>query len=669
MPVEMPLQKPDRPVRDDGAVLTLRLLGPMAATRGGVALALPPSRKVRALLAYLAMSAHAVPRDALCELLWDQPGDPRAELRWALSRLRRVVDTPGRRCLQVDGEAVRLDRSGLVVDAGAVCAALQADSDPMTADALRALLTLFEGDFLQGLDIDRSSAYSAWVLGQRRRLRAVHAALLEQLATALPSASDECLATVERWLQLSPFDDRAHRLLLAALAQRGRLRDGDEHLAATVARFRGEGLEAAALVQAWRHMRPGRAAGAEAAALPPPPAATRRASIALMPFDDDPGTGPSRPGLARGLTQDLITGLARLRQLRVIAAGSMFALHERGLGSEEAARRLNVDYIASGSLHRRGEGLRIHAQLAQSPGARILWADSFDLALADTLQALDTIGHRIVSAITQQVERAERERALRKPAADLDAWEAHHCGLWHMMRFNRDDNRRAQQHFEAALQRDPGFSRPYTGLSFTQFQNAFQGWDDRARSVDLAYRYASQAALADDADPGARWALGRALWLQGHEPQALAELQTSVALSPNFAFGHYTLAFVQAQSGDAQAAIDASDLARELSPFDPLMFGMLGSRALALMRLGRHDEAAEWALRATARPNAHAHIGGIAACCLLLAGRDDQAQQVLSDVRRGWSGYGVDDFLQAYRFGPDGQALVRRVSARWAPRA
>ena len=65
----------------------------------------------------------------------------------------------------------------------------------------------------------------------------------------------------------------------------------------------------------------------------------------------------------------------------------------------------------------------------------------------------------------------------------------------------------------------------------------------------------------------------------------------SVALSPNFSQGHYTLAFVNSQSGDAQAAIASSDHARELSPFDPMLFAMLGARALALMRLGRHDEA------------------------------------------------------------------------------
>jgi hypothetical protein len=73
-------------------------------------------------------------------------------------------------------------------------------------------------------------------------------------------------------------------------------------------------------------------------------------------------------------------------------------------------------------------------------------------------------------------------------------------------------------------------------------------------------------------------------------------------LSPNFALGHYTLAFVHSQAGDPHAAIAASDHSRRLSPFDPLLFGMLGARAMALVRLGRFEEAAEWGVEGRSSP-------------------------------------------------------------------
>jgi len=78
---------------------------------------------------------------------------------------------------------------------------------------------------------------------------------------------------------------------------------------------------------------------------------------------------------------------------------------------------------------------------------------------------------------------------------------------------------------------------------------------DRAREIELAYETAAQSLGADDRDPAAHWAMGRALWLRSQHDESIVELQRSIELSPNFALGHYTLGFVQSQSGDARAAI------------------------------------------------------------------------------------------------------------------
>jgi tetratricopeptide (TPR) repeat protein len=169
--------------------------------------------------------------------------------------------------------------------------------------------------------------------------------------------------------------------------------------------------------------------------------------------------------------------------------------------------------------------------------------------------------------------------------------------------------------------------------------------------------------MADERDPAAHWALGRALWLRGQVEQALSALDTCVELSPNFALGHYTQAFVQAQSADPGAAIRAADLARALSPYDPLLFAMLATRALALMRLGRHDEAADWATQAAARPNAHVHILAIAAHCLALAGRREEACAMAATVHSQLPGYTGADRLGAFHMADDAAAALRRVAA------
>src|SRR4249920_1650053 len=134
----------DRSSRSGGEpALHVQMLGRMAIRRDGVALALPASRKVRALFAYLALTPHAVSRSHLCELLWDVPNDPRGELRWCLSKIRGLVDEPGRRRVETRGDTVRLDLSDCFVDAIEVAAAAQQGIEALAPERLRALASLY----------------------------------------------------------------------------------------------------------------------------------------------------------------------------------------------------------------------------------------------------------------------------------------------------------------------------------------------------------------------------------------------------------------------------------------------------------------------------------------------------------------------------------------------
>lgn len=643
------------------------MLGPLRVLREGVPVALAPSRKVRALLAYLALAPRPLGRSQLCELLWETPNDPRGELRWCLSRIRSAIDAPGRARVLTQDDTIALDLAGCRVDALEALQAAHDGLEALEAPRQQALAALFEGDFLEDLHVD-SPGFGSWLTAQRRRLRGCHAALLEQLATRLPPA--EASAYLEKWLALAPFDRRVHERLLNGLAQQGRVREGEEHLATAAALFEAEGLDSGPLRDAWRAARsaterPAAPAVIEvAAAVPaePAPAGPRRASIAVMPFSDE--AGGQRGGAADALAHDVTTRLAKLRSLFVIAQGSTFALHERRVGPDEAGRMLNVDYVLSGTLQARGARLRVSVELTETRTARIVWSEILNHARDDAFQVLDEIGNRIVASVAGEIETLERNRAVLLPPNSLDAWEAHHRGLWHAYRFTKADNERAQQFFRTAVRLDPTFSRAYAGLSFTHFQNAFQGWAERRPETDRAFEAAGQSLLVDDRDPAAHWSMGRALWLRGEPGQAVAELERAIDLSPNFAMGHYALSFVQSQSGDPKAAIALSDCSRELSPFDPLLFAFLGARAMALVRLGRYEEAAEWAVKAAARPNAHAHIYAMAAYALALAGNTEGARAHAAALRRQLPRYGVADFLDAFRFDAHGAALFREGARR-----
>ena len=248
-------------IRAQASSLALRLLGPLEVCRGGVPLVLPRSRKVRALLAYLALAGRAVTRSHLCELLWDLPSDPRGELRWCLSKLRTVL---GPRVL-AEADRVALDLSSCTVDALEVLQAVQPAVTGLPLPHLQALAALLgRGDLLEGLDLPRSPVFTGWVVAERRRFRATQAAVLEHLAAALPAEGDAVFPVLARWLAVAPFDRRVHERLLDALASRGRLREGEEHLAATARQFEAEGQDWAPIGHAWRAAKSRHAGGSAA---------------------------------------------------------------------------------------------------------------------------------------------------------------------------------------------------------------------------------------------------------------------------------------------------------------------------------------------------------------------------------------------------------------------
>ena len=565
--------------------LVLRLLGPVSVTRDGIAVDLPASRKVRALLAYLVLAPGPVPRSRICDLLWDVANDPRGELRWCLTKLRKILNAPGRERVRACGNTLALDLEDCDVDALRIA---DADIDDLAPEELRALSALCTGPLLEDLAIDRSPQFGAWLGAQRRRFDACRSAILDRLDSELPPAT----------------------------------------------------------------------AREQAAAEVP---VAHRAALAVMPFreeDAQPG------GIAGGLTHDIITRLAKLRHFFVIAQGSVFALAEQKLGATEAGSRLDVDYVAGGSLLHRDGRIVVTAELIETRTGRLVWSETFDRKLDDLFAVLDEIGDCIVSSIAAEIETAERNCAILKPPCSLNAWEAYHRGLWHMYRFTKEENAAARHFFALAVKLDPTFARAHAGLSFTHWQSAFQNWEHRAQAIDLAYDTAGQSLMVDDRDPVAHWAMGRALWLRGRPDDSLIELQGAVDLSPNFALGHYALSFVHCQSGDPKAAIDASDHSRRLSPFDPLLFGMLGTRAMALVRLGQFDEAADWAVKAAARPNAHANILAIAAHCSALAGRLEEARGFAAGILKARPDYRADDFLATFQFPPETAALFREGARR-----
>jgi DNA-binding SARP family transcriptional activator len=197
--------------------LRLHLLGGIAVLRSPrETVELPSSKKTRALLGYLAACRAPQPRQRLCDLLWDGPDDPRAALRWSLTKLRPIVR------LLADREHVTLETAGLSIDLVEAQAAAGTDPSATDTKSLRRAADLLSGDFLEGLDLPDCYRFHEWCAGERERVRALRLAVLGTLVERLEGTPEEALAYARRRLTVDPLSDVAHASVVHLLARLGR---------------------------------------------------------------------------------------------------------------------------------------------------------------------------------------------------------------------------------------------------------------------------------------------------------------------------------------------------------------------------------------------------------------------------------------------------------------
>ena len=159
---------------------------------------------------------------------------------------------------------------------------------------------------------------------------------------------------------------------------------------------------------------------------PTPEAATGKPSIAVLPFTNMSGD-IEQEYFADGVADDIITELARVRSLLVIARNSSFAYKGQAIDVRQIARELGVRYILEGSVRRSGDRVRIGAQLIDATTADHIWAERYDRGVADIFAVQDEISAAVTGAIGPAILDAERRRAVRKPPTSLNAWEAYYC--------------------------------------------------------------------------------------------------------------------------------------------------------------------------------------------------------------------------------------------------
>jgi TolB-like protein/DNA-binding SARP family transcriptional activator/Flp pilus assembly protein TadD len=563
-------------------VLSIGVLGSLEIRRDSTALALPPSRKTRALLAYLALAERPQRRERLCTMLWELPDDPRGSLRWSLSKIRSLVDEPGAQRLVTADDAVALEHSGCQIDLVAVRGLLAGGVERVPVADLAAAAMRFRGAFLEGLELPQCPEFHAWYVAQREDARRLRARLAAGLVERLKGEPETALVHARALIEADPASEQAWATLVELIAASGRPREAAEHYAIGERVLSDAGRSPSGpLLRAWRTLRavgkptvpppemPGndggqpmttagdadaRAAASENRGTPPGTGRAGRATIVVLPFRGI-GVPPEHAFFAEGITEDLTTTLSRILGLFVISRDTASVIAKRQPGVVDAARSLGVRYALHGTVRTAPDRVRVTAILVDAADGSELWADRFDAPLGDVFAVQDLITTAVVRAL--QIELLEGEQAVvwHRSTGSVEAWSLLTQGLAFFKQQTKEGVHRARGMFERAVAVDPGYAAAWAWLAYAHWHDARFLWTERPEdALARASALARKALELDRELSEVHCVLAIILVLERAFDEAIAAARTAVELNANSAEAAAVLAFVLTWAGDPEQA-------------------------------------------------------------------------------------------------------------------
>ncbi len=579
-------------------VLQLKLLGSFEARNGGSERLTFPTNKAKALLAYLAVEqGQPHTREKLSNLLWGEARDARARanLRQALTRVRQALPASLSDCVMAQNGTIQLDSSAIRTDTSEFEHAMEDG----TIDSLERAAALYRGDLLEGFLVPEET-FESWLRHQRQRYRERAIACFETLLEHYRGfgASTRGIEICNRLLALDPYRESIHRLLMnfyadqdrrgAALAQyevcRGLLREeldvepenettdlyqSIRDRTVTTHYTRNPVLSRPRPEKTVGRDRSSRAVTSLVSRSPWRGASWSKPSVAVLPFDCLAGDEANRY-LCDGIVEDIITNLARFRDLHVIARNSSFAYGHRKPGHGKIGDELGVRYIVEGSLQREGDNVRVTAQLIEAQTGFHVWAERYDENIAGFAGLRDELTGRIASVLVGRIEHHQLKSA---KAREPEQWEVYECwlrGMDLLRKVNQASVEASREYFERALTIDPSYARAYAGLAMSWYEAwSCLNWTSWWKLEDKALVYATKALELDDDDHHIHCILGIVSLFRRDFSKARHHLDKAERINPNDARTLANASAAWSLLGEHERAVGMAELAIRLDPFHP----------------------------------------------------------------------------------------------------
>ena len=383
-------------------------------------------------------------------------------------------------------------------------------------------------------------------------------------------------------------------------------------------------------------------------------------SIAVLAFNNMSGD-PEQEYFSDGVSEDIITDLSKLSELRVIARNSTFTYKGKAVDVKQVGRDLGVRYVLEGSVRKAGNRVRVTGQLIDAESGAHVWADRFDRDLTDIFAVQDELTQKIVSALALTLTEGEQRRLASEPTNNPEAYDFFLRGREFWYRQTKELNVKAMEMLTRAVELDPNFAPAYAFLAIAHMRDYLNQWSaSPSRSLEQGQDVAQQAVALNDRDPHAHWALGSIyLWMRRHD-EATLELERAILLNPNFSLAHAMLGLALHYAGRSERALECFDRA---IAFDPYTDVYLHFQAQAYFQLGRYEKAVEiLKRRLTRNPDTDISRALLAASYGHL-GRIDEARATWQELLRVNPNYSLEHRRKVlpYRNPSDFELVVEGV--------
>jgi adenylate cyclase len=364
-------------------------------------------------------------------------------------------------------------------------------------------------------------------------------------------------------------------------------------------------------------------------------AGSDRPSIAVLPFANMSGD-PEQEYFADGISEDIITGLSKLRWFFVIARNSSFTYKGKAVDVKRAARELGVRYVLEGSVRKGGNRVRITAQLIDASTGNHIWADRYDGDLTDVFALQDEITRKVVAAIEPKLLEVEGSRSQNRSPEDLGAWDMVIQANALFWRLNKAEGDAAIAMLRRAVGQYPDYGPAYSMLAFMLLVSGrLVAWmlAEQEALIYEAEKLARRAASLDNSDPWAHLALGFVAYTKRSTDEAVEEFRHALELNPNFAAAHGYLGLALALAGRSDEAIAHCDEALRMSPHDPQNAIFIIAMAAAHYLAGRYSEAVELGRKATQQRAELSSAYRVYAASLAQTGQIEQARAAVKRLK------------------------------------